>query len=947
MKNSILPIIIYAIAIFGMAVDGHAQFGKFIKEKAQGVADFSKDKFQIAKDFATEQITNQRSKYDTTSFYFALTVVDNSGIYEKFELGKGLTSLANSVLQGNTEDKPQKKAKRLIDVGEPMYASRKYKTAEKVFLSAKSILEENNLTETNDYFRVQANLGLLYNTMGRFTVSEEYTRLALEGRIKYIGSGSKAHITSLNNYSVLNKDLGRYGKAEMLINKAIGLNGNKTSVEYAILLNNKAMLYQNVGRYDDAVTMLRKSLRILGEINLDVAGNYKKVITNLGFVYQSMKKYNSAESAYQQAMEGFNKKSPSYAQALRNLASLYIEMGRDQEVEQMLEEAREIYRNKFGEAHPLYANAVNDLGKYYQHLGQLEKAKVELERSLTIKEQIFGDQHPYFAETEEDLAIVNWQLGDFQKANNYFKSSLDASLDFINANFLSMSESEKSKYWEKLRPRFNEYYGFAYEASDKIRSVLGDMYNYQLATKAMLLTASNKTKQRILTSGDDELIDLYKQWIDQKETLARLYAYSKQELEDENINIDSLEQAANESEKLLSQRSAGFGSAMIVENSTFQNIQNVLEPEESAIEIIRISSFDQDKNKVIKYAALVLDLENYYPRIVKMDNGEELEGRFFKYFRNAVKNKIPDEYSYNVYWSEIATLIGTKKKVYISPDGVYNQISLNALKDPGGIYLIDQWDLVIVGNSKEILKIKYPDTHASASNSAFMLGFPEYGNESLVASLPGTKNEIDHISSLLNRNKYNTEVYTGNLAEESKLKNVQNPDILHIATHGYFQKDVEHSDKKVFGISPENARNNPLLRSGLMLSGAGITLAADSAYVLDADDNGILTAYEAMNLSLDDTQLVVLSACETGLGDVRAGEGVYGLQRAFLVAGADALIMSLWKVNDEATQQLMSNFYTDWITTGDKRAAFKSAQLGLKTIYPQPYYWGAFVLIGG
>ena len=206
-------------------------------------------------------------------------------------------------------------------------------------------------------------------------------------------------------------------------------------------------------------------------------------------------------------------------------------------------------------------------------------------------------------------------------------------------------------------------------------------------------------------------------------------------------------------------------------------------------------------------------------------------------------------------------------------------------------------------------------------------------------------------------------IYTGDDALEDHLKESHKPNILHIATHGFFEKNVDvEKDDKFF--------QNPLLRSGLMLTGAGHSLNkkldedadADLDELDDDDDlslaeddsgldhesleDGILTAYEAMSLNLDNTELVVLSACETGLGEIQNGEGVYGLQRAFKVAGARTIVMSLWNVNDQSTQLLMRNFYKHWLDTKDKHEAFRLAQEELRAEFPEPYFWGAFVIVG-
>ena len=243
--------------------------------------------------------------------------------------------------------------------------------------------------------------------------------------------------------------------------------------------------------------------------------------------------------------------------------------------------------------------------------------------------------------------------------------------------------------------------------------------------------------------------------------------------------------------------------------------------------------------------------------------------------------------------------------------------------------------------SKDLIALKSRKA-VTSKKQAFLLGFPDYGGTT-IAALPGTKVEINGINTILKTAGYQVNRYEQLAATEARVKAIAGSSLVHIATHGYFLQDVESG---AVGVNQESARNNPLLRSGILLAGASKTLSGEVTPDLNSNDNGVLTAYEAMNLNLDGTELIVLSACETGLGDVRAGEGVYGLQRAFQVAGAKALLMSLWKVDDAATQALMTTFYTNLAKTGNKSQAFKQAQLQLMSKYNEPYYWGAFVMTG-
>ena len=518
---------------------------------------------------------------------------------------------------------------------------------------------------------------------------------------------------------------------------------------------------------------------------------------------------------------------------------------------------------------------------------------------------------------------------------------MEKSLDFINRYFPPMSEAEKTKYWDLLSQRFQRFYNFAIEARSVNKEIFSDLFTYRIATKGLLLNSTRKISESILASENAQLIQDYTLWIDQKEELTRLYAYSKADLKDQNINLDSLEMVTNDMEKKLSESSKQFSQGYFSSKTTYAEIQNQLMENDALIEIIRVRNYDQTFTSDCRYAALVVTKNSQEPKPILIQNGNELETQFLKGYRFAIQSRSDDDHSYAHFWAPIEPELKSKKKIYVSLDGVYNQINLYTLKNPATGFLINQYDIVLVGNAKDILTINRKKANGSKRN-ATIIGYPDYGSGK-IPELPATKTEVEGINKILKSSGYQVTEFMQKNATETNLKSTKQPSILHIATHGYFLQDVEKARWPI-GVNVENANDNVLLRSGLMLSGASEADKLTSS--LDSNNNGILTSYEAMNLDLKGTNLVVLSACETGLGEIKAGEGVYGLQRAFLMAGADALIMSLWKVDDAATQELMTNFYTNWIKTGDKQKAFKQAQLQLMTKYKDPYYWGAFVMIG-
>lgn len=833
------------------------------------------------------------------------------------------------------------------------------KRAEKAFSRGLDRFESNGLDATFEYASTLNSLGMLYKNMGRLPEAEEI-----------------------------------YQEALSIIDRMQGDNEDARSG----ILGNLALVYYNLGDYDRAI-------EIQNEINTDNLDYYGEESFDYGISLFSaanteimLKRYQSAEEKLLRSKSIFELAGSEIdiARAESRLTELYVKWGKIDDAKKNGISSIDSYINIIGQNHWETTRPMYNLSNAYMIYDEVENAKKLASKTYDVRKSVLGKNHPLFAQSANQMAIVSWKAGETDNALRYYQETFDNYFQQINSFFPALTEEEKATfYYTKIRPGFEQYVSFIEDNASENKSLLGDIYDYQLSLKGLIMYATSKVRAGILASGDEELIGKFDLWIAQKEQLAKLFSATDIELSVRNQRIDSLTNASNSLEEELSKGSNAFGKNFANKKITWKDIQKTLKPGEAAVEMVRYRDFTPDSAGVfsneVHYAAMVVrhDTEDY-PEMIILRNGSLMEKKFLANYRNAIRYKISENYSYRLFWEPIARKLEGIDRIYFAPDGVYNQISIYTLQNPETKdYLLNEIDLAIVTNTKDLLQ--ETRSYQEGGRSVFF-GYPQYnmGAEEVtlgeaedrgvrgvrgargvrgksngdlergasiprgvrgnlvrymrsfngLAMLPGTKKEVELIDSLYAKNNQLGTTYIFNEALEGKIKELDNPNILHIATHGFFLEldpDEDTGDSYV---------ENPLLRSGLILAGANNFIQTGNISSEQNGDDGILTAYEAMNLKLDNTDVVVLSACETGLGEIKNGEGVYGLQRAFQIAGADAIIMSMWTVDDNATQELMTVFYEEWLVHGNKQKAFNAAQKRLRDKYKKPYYWGAFVMIG-
>jgi CHAT domain-containing protein len=894
----------------------------------------------------TDVWEKKRSDYDESNFNYAISFLDNSGLFETEEKGSSFMSTFASAVAytGNSGNVGEEEAYQRLKTGEMCLANNKYFLAEQNLMSAKKMYEDYDHTKSHNYSQAIADLGLLYQSTGMFSKAEPYNTQALE--LRKDGENRGMYVVSMNNMAVLKKETGDYAEAEVQLKQALEMARSiHDSMALALVSNNLAMTYLDMNNLKGAEGNMLLSLEEAGKVLKENSSNYIKLEINLANIYRFEKKYAESEAVYLKAIEIKEKKlgaHPDLAHLKKGLAQLYMEMGKTDKVEDLLQSAYGINKRKLGPKNPATLAVQQELANFYRYSGNTAKAYELISDVAEKKKEIYGEAHPNYIQALEDLALTQWQLNHPGDAKNNYKVVIENTLHYINTFFNSLNESEKTLYWEKTNGRLQRFYSYALSNYRNDNELTVQLYNTVINTKGFLLNNSSKIRNIIASSDDPELKRTYQQWLESKEHLNKAYQMSKEEIAQQKINVDSLRQKVDELERSLSQESAAFKDANSNSVISYEAIQKALKPDEAAVEILQLNEYKNGFTGKGSYVALIIKPQAL--QLVELGDAAGIE-KAVSEFRDKTINQKPENEAWAATWKPLDKDLSGINRLYLSLDGAYHQLSINALKDSSGKYLVDKYSIQFVGNTRDVLEVKKNESPMQKPSSAFLIGNPLYGKSGLIDQLPGTETEVKNISKLLAGYKVKTTTLFGKDATEAKVKDINSPSIVHIATHGYFLADLSKVEtSKVLGVDISAAKENPLLRSGVLL--AGCDNVFDENYrPRPNSENGVLTAYEAMSLNLDKTDLVVLSACETGLGSVKQGEGVYGLQRAFLIAGAKSIIMSLWSVSDEATMELMTQFYDNYAKSGNKQQAFSDAIRGLKTRYKDPYYWSAFVML--
>jgi tetratricopeptide (TPR) repeat protein len=832
------------------------------------------------------------------------------------------------------------------------------------------------------------NLAGLYDSMGNYSEAEPLLQRALAIREQTLGQDHFSVATSLNDLAALYQDMGNYSEAEPLLQRALAIREQvlgKDHPDVANSLHNLAALYQAMGNYSEAETLYQRALAIseqaFGKDHLDVT----RTLNNLAVLYQVMGNYSEAERLFQRALvireQALGSDHLDVARTLNGLAALYRDMGNYSEAEPLFQRALVIREQALDSDHLDVANSLHNLAELYQDMGNYSEAKPLKQRTLAIVEQVLGSNHPIVAISLNRLAILYQAQGDMASATDYLSRGLSIQENNLSLIFTTGSEAQKRAYMNTLSDETHAAISLHLQDASNNPEAANLALTTLLRRKGRILDALTDNIQLIrenLTPENQQFLD---QLTDTRTQLANLI-YKKPE----NINQDAyktqvanLKAQANQLEAELSRRSAEFRT--ISQPVTIAAIQQQIPTDAALVELTLYYPYDAKTDRFgnPRYAAYILQATGT-PQWVDLGEAAPIDAA-----AKALQNSLASQDSSLDVLQEnarqldallmqpIRAKLGDKTHILLSPDSQLNLIPFAALVDENNQYLVENYQITYLTTGRDLLRLQNQQEPRQASVIVANPNYDEPGvNNSQVAStrgsnrlisgidvlifdpLPGTAAEADAIQPLLT----NATVLTEAKATEQAIKQVEAPRILHIATHGFFV-DVDlvapaanpfenlgdlgiqaGPDTDTSPPAPVN-KENPLLRSGLAL--AGFNTRSSGGF-----EDGALTALEVAGLNLRGTQLVVLSACETGVGDVANGEGVYGLRRALAIAGAESQVISLWNVKDGVTKDLMVDYYQRLIDGEGRSAALREVQLAMLNSpnYQHPYFWASFIPSG-
>ena len=853
---------------------------------------------------------------------------------------------------------------------------------------AKNIFKQTLGEKHPDYAISLGNLAGYYSVLGDNNKAIEFATQEMNIRKQTLGKKHPDYATSLGNLANYYFILGDYNKAIEIGTQAMDIRkqvlGEKHP-DYATSLGNLANYYSDLGDYNKAIEFATQAMNIKKQTLGEKHPNYATSLGNLANYYSALGDNNKAIEFATQAMnirkQTLGEKHPDYATSLGNLASYYSHLGNYSKAVEMGTLAKNILKQTLGENNHKYATSLGNLASYYSNLGDYNKA-IEIEtKAMNIKKQTLGEKNLDYTISLSNLATYHYNNRNYKQAYKLLLNCVISRKHATLSIFKGATNRLKQTFWNRNNHEFNGLPSFCLKAHDQERN--GELYDYSaLFTKGLLLNAETNARDVIFESGDTALVKQFDALQSVRIMLNKQYEKS---IAERTLNCDSLENVAELMERELIKSSKAYGDFTRSLTITWKDVQNELADGDMAIEFISTPFLDNDS---VMYIALALKKDYPEPKLILL-----FEEKTLKELSNDNPNDA--QQLFHLVWSPLLSELEGTRNVYFSPSGALYNIGIENLPISTEERMSDRFNMYRLSSTR--LLALHP--HSTSERKTALFGGLDYEmspqdvasnnlknayHSEFIAqnrdasadfmerggfgALPFSLKEVKSASKLLEANGYECHLFEGKDGTEEAFKSLSGKKVkvMHLSTHGAFvpKKEAKNTKQKNnfrfirFDDAAPQAQeeDQSLTRSFLVMAGGNMLKNYDS--IPEGIDDGILTAQEIAHTDLRGCDLVVLSACETALGDI-TNEGVMGLQRGFKKAGANTILMSLWKVDDQASSLLLTKFYENLLSKKmPKIDALKKAQDYVRNyeievegkkekIFSDPKFWTSFILLDG